>query len=679
MSILECSQLQTEVEKMINDLDHKKKSCAIIAREEVKIATAIKMIINFSKEDVLFCAPTESAIQKIKDTFENMGYDLMRDFKNLQFYTFDQLHSMIKNVKRPEYSLLICDQFHLLNKKKQYQSIKQLFKDSKNKKYFGLSQTPLSNWEYERIYEQKLKSGKRIENITESLYENNISFFYSIEDAIIDGLIDTPVYNEYFILEGKKPRQIALELLRQARTKNVTEEMIDSLIAYLSQESSLVDILEKYIQPEGSRIMYICKDFQDLIEKEQLLKEIFPQLSIYKTAAQLDKKENDKNVEHFLNTEFSEGNSKVLLSLKQEIEATSIDGKVQIIFGTKTNSYKDFIQKLTQIFVLGKNQDLEVLDLGGDLTRIRSLDFFEFKYKLERKAKKRGIASKDFPKIKYNGNMPALNDMVKEMAKNTFVSKKEKAEIYYDRITSNFGILKNPDETFRDETSFKDWEKEMTKIASTELHLLQENPEYQISEENMYIIETAAYIDSLFEIPKTESEESKRQEYYKKAILCKNILLKNELLRFSDGTYMSTWYQTQRRKVETILNKIEKNNDYELKEDEMLLLVWMNKLHTALKALWVERILRAQRKEQNSELNKKWRKISELVADNPSLLKTKKDWDSLEKFNIIEEFYNEVEMNTLAVADINFPYANRISIERENEGKKIVLKTINQK
>lgn len=667
MDTVEHLRSQNVIESITNDLNDKQKSCTIVSTEEMKVAIAIQVIISFSGENILFCAPTEIEVRKIQDNLEVMGCDLMRDFKNLQFYTYDQLYSMIKNVKKPGYSLLICDEVQILNQKKQYQSIKQLFADNKNKKYFGLSKTPLSQWEYDKIYQSRIKSGTKLEHIIKSLYENNISFFYSIEDALIDGVSSVPVYNEYFVLENKKPRTIAFELLRQVRVRHITEEGIEAIESYLIQEASLVNILEKYIEPKNSRIIYICKDLQDLSEKEQLLKERFPQLSVYKTSS-TEKRENEKNLHHFLNAEFIEENSKVLLSLKPEIEGISIDGKTQLIFGTKTNSYKDFIRKFTKTFSLGEDKKIEVLDLGGNLDRIRSLDFFEFKYNLERRARKQKKDYREIPQIEYSGNMPNLNTIVNKIARDTFVSKKEKTTTYYNKMILNFGVLKNPEETFRDDTSLKDWEIEMNRIATTELHLLEEDPGHRVSEEDMYIIETLAYIDYFFQIPITENEKSKREAYYKKAILCKDFLIKNEFLRFSDGTYMSTWYQSQKRKVEAILNRMEKK-DSTITEEEAELLQWMNQLHIDLKVLWIERILRVQKKEQQSELYQEWKRVSNLVAEQPNLLKSKKDWDSLEKFWQIEEIYNETENRTYAIADKNFPYADYSNMKEEYRNK----------
>lgn len=162
----------------------------------------------------------------------------------------------------------------------------------------------------------------------------------------------------------------------------------------------------------------------------------------------------------------------------------------------------------------------------------------------------------------------------------------------------------------------------------------------------------------------------KRAEYYKNAIAHKDYLPKSSSFCFSDGTYMASWYQLQKKKAQTILRKITEENT-QIDEKSLEFLEWMTILHTDLKIVWVDNMLSFQRREQASDRYKSMKSFSEAAASNKSLLTNKKVCERVDDFQVLEEFYGEVEQRTELVATKNFPYAN---LQIENMRKCLVLK-----
>ena len=209
---------------------------------------------------------------------------------------------------------------------------------------------------------------------------------------------------------------------------------------------------------------------------------------------------------------------------------------------------------------------------------------------------------------------------------------------------------------YKNEACVEDWYKEMHDIASRELGFLKQNPEYRIPTDAMYIIETLAYIENYGIQINKQTEEQKRTEYYTKAIAYKNFLPRCEEYRFLDGTYMASWYQKQKIKIQKIVRGLEKDT-FELSENNFELLNWICTLHADLKEAWLQDMLGSQYSLQNSEKYKQWQQFSEVIATNPKLLSTKQLCQSIEVFYAIEEFFCERNKRIREVAEQNFCYS----------------------
>ncbi len=668
MNIFDYPHIKEAIENVANDLKYKKRACVIATMGIGKSAIAAATMLDYADKNILFAAPTHLLLEQMQGHLKDMGYDLDKDFANLQFCTYAQIHAMIKKGNVPDFDLFVCDEFHAIAKKKRYNSIKKLFTYDDDKRYLGLSATPILQWEYELMQNDQQEIVKKRVNMASVLYDDNVSFFYSLDDAFANGLFSEPVYNEFFVSPGNT-REEAISLLKKKMGDNVGEEQIKALVEYLNKEASLVEILKKYLKQKNTKIMFYCRDFKDLLEKEKLLKDIMPDLEIYKTSCKLPKEENAQNIAEFRSNEFNDANSKVLLSIRQVAEGFHTDGEMQIVFGSKTKAYRDFLQKFGRGCSLGNHVPVSILDLGGNLTRISSLDFLHFRDSLEKGSKdKKGLPT--LPKITFGGNIEDLKNYIESICQAAFVSKREKTDIYYERIISNGGYLKDPQEKYRDGTYLKDWYKEMVHIAKDELKLLKKNPKYKISSDNMYIIECLAYIDDYLKGIVLPTVEDKRKIYYEKAMEYKWILPRSADCRFRDGTYMSTWYQEQNKKARTILKKLEESEKYSLSLKDYELIKWFFNLHSDLKKAWLDERLRIPRTEREGEKYKKWKAFANAVGENPSLLKTKKLCEAIEEFYDLEDFYNGLEERMTACAEQNFVFSK---VNMEDVSKHLAL------
>lgn len=654
MNIFDYPHIQEAIGNVANDLKYKNRACVIATMGIGKSAIASFTMLDYADKRIIFATPRHLLLEEMQGHLINMGYDLKDDFADLKFYTYAQLHAMIKKGIVPDFDLFVCDEFHAIAKKKQFESISKMFTYDEDKKYLGLSATPILQWDYEVVDTEDEETKRRV-NMANTLYDGNVSFFYSLDEAFANGLFSIPVYDEFFVL-SKNPREEAIEILKQRVGDNITEDQINDLVDYLNKEAGIVPILKKYLNLQNTKIMFYCRDFNDLLAKERLLKEEFPNLDIYKTSCRLSKADNKKNIANFRNNNFRDGNSKVLLSIRQMTEGFHTDGEMQIVFGNKTKAYRDFLQKFGRGCSLGNHEPVRILDLGGNLTRISSLDFLHFRNRLDGlEEKQKSIPN--FAKVSFGGNIEDLNNYIESICQTAYVSERDKTDIYYDRIISNAGYLKDEREKYKDGTYLRGWHKEMLRIAKNELKLSKQNPEYKISSDNMYIIETLAYLEDYLRNVEVITEEDKRRIYLAKSLEFGNLLPKSEEYRFIDGMYMANWYNNQNKRIKEILKQLEKKDDYVLSEKDFELVKWFRDLHIGLKDVWLFNRLGSQWAEQESEKYQKWKVFSEAVDKNPKLLKTKKLCEGIEQFYCLEEYYAGVEERMTAYAGQSFAYS----------------------
>ncbi|MCX4364660.1 MAG: DEAD/DEAH box helicase family protein [Bacilli bacterium] len=667
MNIFDYPHIKEAIENVLNDLEFKKRSCVIATMGIGKSAIATSAMLNYADKAIVFAAPRQLHLEQIQEHLTNMGYDLDKDFADLKFYTYAQLHEMIKKGIVPTFDLFVCDEFHAIAKKKRYESISKMFNDDGERKYLGLSATPILQWDFEIVNDDNDEELKKRVNMANVLYDGNVSFFYSLDEAFANDLFSIPIYDEFFVL-SRNTREEAIDILKKRVGENISEEQIDQLVDYLNKEAGIVHILKKYLNLHQTKIMFYCRDFNDLLAKERLLRREFPTLDIYKTSCRLPKKENSENINEFKNNEFRDGNSKVLLSIRQMTEGFHTDGEMQIIFANKTNAYRDFLQKFGRGCSLGNKMPVRILDLGGNLTRISSLNFLHLRDNYEKKGET-GNGIVGLQNVSFGGNITDLNNYIESICQTAYLSNRDKTDIYCDRIISNSGYLEDPDEKYKDGTYLRDWYKEMLKIAKNELRLYKKNKDYKISSDDMYVIEMLAYLENYLRGIDLPNVEDKRSAYYERTIEYGNVLPKSKDYCFFDGTYMTTWYNAQYKKVKELMKNLNQEN-YKLSKSNYDLLLWFNKLHTDLKIAWLDKYLGPQRREKNGEAYQRWSLLASEVDKNPKALKTKKLCEGIEDFYSMEEFITGAEKRMGDMADELFPCSNT-SIEEIDKHLKL--------
>lgn len=118
MNIFDYPHIKEAIENVLSDLKYKNQSCVIAAMGICKSAVATTAMLNYLDKTIIFAAPRQLHLEQIQEHLINMGYDLDKDFYDLKFYTYAQLHEIIKRGIIPDFDLFVCDEFHAVGKKK---------------------------------------------------------------------------------------------------------------------------------------------------------------------------------------------------------------------------------------------------------------------------------------------------------------------------------------------------------------------------------------------------------------------------------------------------------------------------------------------------------------------------------------------------------------------------------
>lgn len=164
------------------------------ATETGKTYNALQLIYDNKDKKSLFIVPSnaikEHIIKTIKD---NPNLDFEKDFKNLEFITYQGLSKMSKEeLKSIDYDYLIIDEFHHIGAPIWGPKINKLIKSHPNKYTLGMTA-------YTTIYRGTSYERDVANPETEEIFSNKIVSQYDLVDALIDGILPKPIYRSAYL------------------------------------------------------------------------------------------------------------------------------------------------------------------------------------------------------------------------------------------------------------------------------------------------------------------------------------------------------------------------------------------------------------------------------------------------------------------------------------------------
>ena len=317
-----------------------------------KSYNALQLCYDNQDKKIIYVVPSLGIIEHIKSIIEeNPNLSLERDFKNVEFRTYQSfLNLSKKEMESIPCDLIIDDEFHHLGAPVWGQRIKKFIELCPNVKVFGM--TAYTVRDRGTIYERDM-----VNPDTDELFSNKIVSRYDLCDAMVDKVLPKPIYKCAYIGLEKMLNEIEGKVNESSKEIN---ELLESARKKVHEAPSIKDLVIKSIKKNGKYI-YFCPPYSEKgandiesIKNEALewFKSILPEEDIvfYTSTSEMGTlgKQNRKAFYNDLDLEGKDakGKLRVMFAINQYnegIHAPNVDG---VIMGRTTTSDIVFFEQL---------------------------------------------------------------------------------------------------------------------------------------------------------------------------------------------------------------------------------------------------------------------------------------------------------------------------------------------
>ncbi|MCI9063658.1 MAG: DEAD/DEAH box helicase family protein [Clostridia bacterium] len=389
---------------------------------------AMQLIEDNPMKKIAVVSPTNIIIDQYIDTLKENNID----FSNVEFLTYQEL--MMKNESKiKQYDHIILDEFHHCGAKEWGKGIKRLLDANKESRVLGLSATPIR-------YLDNLR------DMAEEVFEGNIASEISLAEALLDGLLEMPIYhqgiqNKEAIIEDLKIKTARLGYKEES--DNINKEL-DKIKDSVSLMDSTKDILEKGIPEDRKAGKYIifCRNIKDMHKAMRKANEWFKNINEVEMYSVASQDVNGRTISRVQNAEekrlFEDSKSdkiKLMFSvdmLSEGIHVKNVDG---IIMLRGTKSPTKFKQELGRVLSIGGKKNPLVFDFTDSISSSRYI--YELYHEMKDIIDKRKEDGRDTSREETTLGRFEINDYVKELSE--LVDELDETRLWI----KNYNILKD--------------------------------------------------------------------------------------------------------------------------------------------------------------------------------------------------------------------------------------------
>lgn len=172
---------QQAYENILESFKISNKTCVIHPTGTGKSFIALKWLFENRNKKCLFLTSTDVIIDQFKRYIAKSDL-ILNDFPNLEIKTYQSLKNDTNN-----YDCIVLDEFHRCGAPEWGKEVNQILNNNLNSKVLGLSATPIRYLDNQR-------------DMSEEIFEGNISSKMSLAEAIVLGILPIPIYKLYIFL-----------------------------------------------------------------------------------------------------------------------------------------------------------------------------------------------------------------------------------------------------------------------------------------------------------------------------------------------------------------------------------------------------------------------------------------------------------------------------------------------
>lgn len=341
----------------------KNRTCIVHPTGTGKTYIVMKLIKDNPKKRVLIVVPTNAIIDQYIRKLEKENID----YKNVQFITYSKLMNMVKNAKVQEIQAdnIVLDEFHHAGAEEWGKGVKGLLEYFDKIPVLGLSATPIR-------YLDKLR------NMAEEIFEGNVVSEITLPEAILDGLLEVPVYHQgiYSIKKEEERLKKQIDGLYEEDVKNELSKKLSKVRDRSSRLESIQTILENGIPEDKKDGKYIvfCRDLKDMHNAMKKASNWFKNINeveIYSMASKdidgktVERKENEEEIKLFENSKSNRIKLMFAINMLNEgIHVENIDGII-MLRGTKSPIV--YRQQIGRVLSIGGKKNPLVFDFADNI------------------------------------------------------------------------------------------------------------------------------------------------------------------------------------------------------------------------------------------------------------------------------------------------------------------------
>lgn len=317
-------------DNVLKSFETTNKTCVIHPTGTGKSFIALKWLYENKNKKCLFLTSTEVIIDQFIRYIGKSGLTL-DDFPNLEIKTYHSLNDNNNN-----YDCIVLDEFHRCGAPIWGKEVNKILNNNKTAKVLGISATPI----------RYLDNGR---DMSEEIFEGNISSKMSLAQAIARGILPVPIYINciYSFKEDIEKIQKKIDKCLDIKAKTTLQNRLDKAKEQLENVVGLEDIFYKYF-PKSGKFVVFCKDKQHMRQMQEEAKKWFSKINkninIGEVCYDIPEANNKYTIDRFNNAKSDDIN--LLFSVDMLIEGLHIEETKGVIMLRPTMSLIIYLQQL---------------------------------------------------------------------------------------------------------------------------------------------------------------------------------------------------------------------------------------------------------------------------------------------------------------------------------------------
>lgn len=341
---------------------------------------ALKYLYENNDKKFLYLAPTYPIIDQLLNSTYKIG--LTPEDINIDTMIYTNLLGKNMNEFYNQYDGFIFDEYHRTGAPETYKQIKRLklnlIKHDDDKKFIGLTATPIRYLDYER-------------NMTQEIFDGNVASKLPLADAMIQDLLPIPQY----ITSKAACRTQAMRIKKRIDNMSDTEDK-RKLEKMLSNEmkdigdidTNMAELVKQYVTKKDFKLIFFNRNISVMNRNYEMCDKWFKKfgdIKKFKVSSNQNRKSNKKQLDEF--NETKEGISVLFCVdiLNEGVHVDDIDGVV-LLRGTKSPII--YFQQIGRALSFsGRKKDIVILDLVNNFGNHNAIDavYDEFEEEIKKR------------------------------------------------------------------------------------------------------------------------------------------------------------------------------------------------------------------------------------------------------------------------------------------------------